>query len=579
MKDILKNLNPEQKKAVTTVNGPLLILAGPGSGKTRVLTHKIAYLIQKSVRPNNILAVTFTNKAAGEMKSRIVKLVQNVQVVQNERVKRLNNFNTSTTIKLPFIGTFHSLCFRILKKEIAKIGYRTNFTIYDDADQFSLVKKLIKELNIDKDQFKPGVVHSKISSFKNELKSWGELSETAENYFEETIVAVYKKYQKFLEKVNALDFDDLIMLTVNIFKKYPETLKKYQEKFKYILVDEYQDTNTSQYVLINLLAKKYRNICVVGDDAQSVYRFRGADFRNILNFERDYPDAKIVILSQNYRSTQNILDTAHQIISKNVYQKEKKLWTKNSKGNPIFITEALNEKLEAKFIVEEIKNLCQRPSTDSEKKLNWKDFVVLYRTNAQSRALEEVLIHNKIPYKIVGSIKFYQRKEIKDIIAYLKFISSPKDLISLQRIINIPSRGIGKKTIEKIFKIGLEKTAQSNNRVEEFIKLIKKIKQNAGKKPLTELIKNILKEINYREYLEANYNEKFYLEDIPEYEVRWQNVQELLTVANNYNEDPPKGLNKFLEDIALFSEADEVETKKNLVNLMTLHAAKAWNSP
>ncbi len=555
--DILKNLNPEQKKAVTTTEGPLLILAGPGSGKTRVLTHKIAYLIQKKIRSENILAVTFTNKAAGEMKERVAELL-------NKSEKRKD---------MPFIGTFHSFCFGVLKKEITKIGYKPNFIIYDDTDQFSLVKKLIKELNIDKDQFRPGIIHSKISSFKNELIPWQELTKTAENYFEETIARVYEGYQKHLEKVNALDFDDLIMLTVKIFNKYPETLNKYQGKFKYILVDEYQDTNTSQYVLINLLAKKRRNICVVGDDAQSIYKFRGADFRNILNFEKDYPDAKIIVLSQNYRSTQNILDTAHKIISKNIYQKEKKLWTENLKGEPTFITEALNEASEAEFIIQEIKTL------QKNKKLELKDFTILYRTNAQSRALEEGLIRHNIPYKIIGSIKFYQRKEIKDILAYLRLALFPNDLMALQRIVNVPPRGIGKITIERIIKNGLKKTVQSNNKVKNFTALMKKIKQAAQNKPLNELIEFILKETSYKDYLETNYNEKFYLEDVPEYEVRWQNVQELLTVAKNYQEKPPRGLNNFLEDIALLSETDEVETEKNLVNLMTLHAVKGLEFP
>jgi len=332
---ILKNLNPKQKRAVEIIKGPILILAGPGSGKTRVLTHKIAYLIQKGIKSQNILAVTFTNKAADEMRTRIIKLL-----AQNQRV--------STT--LPFIGTFHAFCLRILRKEIHKLGYEKNFIIYDETDQLSLIKKIIRELEIDKEQFKPAIISSKISSLKSELIDPLTSLKQAENYFEKTIAKIYQAYQGRLKKLNALDFDDLIMLIVELFSKFPKILEKYQEKFKYILVDEYQDTNTAQYVLINLLAKKYRNICVVGDDAQSIYRFRNADFRNILNFERDYPEAKVIILDQNYRSTQNILDAAHNIISKNIYQKEKKLWTENSSGEPIKIVATSNQEQEAEFI-------------------------------------------------------------------------------------------------------------------------------------------------------------------------------------------------------------------------------------
>lgn len=515
MMDILKNLNPRQKEAVETINGPLLILAGPGSGKTRVLTHRIAYLIQKGIQPENILAVTFTNKAAGEMKRRIVQLVQNVQ-------------------NIPFIGTFHAFCLRVLRKEIKNLGnYKTNFIIYDEADQLSLVKKAIKELEIDPEQFKPVTLASKISSLKSELIDWGSFKASAENYFEKTIAKVYESFQKYLKKINALDFDDLIMLTVELFRKSPKILEKYQERFKYILVDEWQDTNTSQYVLVSLLSKKYRNICVVGDDAQSIYQFRGADFRNILNFERDYPRAKVVVLDQNYRSTQNILDTAHKVISKNIYQKEKKLWTENPTGESIIIGEMPNEISEAEFIVEEIKIL------QKEKKLKLKDFTILYRTNAQSRALEETMLKHNLPYKIIGAIKFYQRKEIKDILAYLKLILYPNDPVSLERVNKITKN-----------KFRITTTSTRN-------------------KSLSEILKLILKETNYKNYLEKKYNKKSRWENIPEYEVRWQNVLELFSVIKRHDD-----LKGFLETTALLSEADEVETEKNLINLMTLHAAK-----
>ena len=920
MVDILKNLNPKQKEAVMATKGPLLILAGPGSGKTGVLTHRVAYLIQKGISPKNILAVTFTNKAAREMRERVKKC--------------LNRHGT-----MPFIGTFHAFCLRILRKEIKNLGYKTNFIIYDETDQLSLIKKLIKELQIDKEQFKPVVISSKISSLKNELIDWKNFKKIAENYFEETIAKVYENYQKRLKKINALDFDDLIMLTVKLFTKFPLILKKYQERFKYILVDEClpydtpillgdgssksigeivenknpssvltfnpktqkqeikpvigwkktpirnrkilkitvakrchkrnryktkykkstirrllctsdhkiytngkfvpakqlkkgdvlqwessftrfnlkvcdeckkvyrthkmhearhkaypeivcpqcgkthrtkyqyaihlnkhknpnykrkyklspeglkalqqnmkannpmsykeirlkvgrsrslhwaklppeerdkklkrfinlpvfnyhkpptsperiiinfkipdlaysgkgdcwvtfkngkhkcpdfiyvskrkvievvdfeywhtkkemqkikklysqidfnclvldakkilqspqktkiiiekflndcptpveitnieeikisdkfvydiniadnhnfyangilvhncQDTNHAQYVLMNLLSKSPpaggRNICVVGDESQAIYGFRGADFRNILNFEKDYPEAKIVILDQNYRSTQNILDTAHKVISKNIYQKEKKLWTENPQGKPINIVEAPNETEEAEFIIQEINNF-QNPPT-GEKKLKLKDFTILYRTNAQSRALEESLMRYNLPYKIIGAIKFYQRKEIKDILAYLKLLLYPQDIISLERIAKIPPKNASQTAMLKVRKAA------------------------KGKSP-AEILKLILKETKYKDYLEKKYN-KEYRENIPEYEIRWQNVLELLSVIKQYN-----NLDTFLENAALLSEEDEPAfalrasaDKKNLINLMTLHAAKGLEFP
>ncbi len=540
--DTLKNLNPKQKEAVQTTEGPLLILAGPGSGKTRVLTHRIAYLLEKGIKPENILAVTFTNKAAGEMRSRVASLLAK---------KSARN--------LPFIGTFHAFCLRILRSEIKNLGYKSNFIIYDEADQLSLVKKIAKELGINKDQFKPETISSKISSLKNELIDWTDFQNQAANYFEKTIAEAYEAYQKQLQENNALDFEDLIMKTVELFGGLPTSprlvrlgrkiLEKYQERFKYILVDEYQDTNTSQYVLISLLAKNPpaggRNICVVGDDAQAIYGFRQADFRNILNFEKDYPEAKIVILDQNYRSTQNILDVAHGIISKNVYQKEKKLWTENSQGKPLVIGEVADEIGEAEFIIEEIKKL------QKEENLKLRDFTILYRTNAQSRPLEEAMIRHNIPYKIIGTVKFYQRKEIKDILAYLKLIVAPDDPISLERISKIPPKKAGKEIIEQ---------------AREFAK----------NKSLTEVLNFILKKTKYKDYLEKKYGNEYSAQGGPASggEIRWQNVKELFTVISHYGE-----LKKFLEDTAMFSESDEVETEKNLVNLMTLHAAKGLEFP
>jgi len=537
MKNILKNLNSKQKEAVTTIHGPLLILAGPGSGKTRVLTHRIAYLVQKGISPQNILAVTFTNKAAGEMKTRVIKLLAAEQRRSEHRF---------TQKSMPFIGTFHAFCLRILRKEITELGYKKNFIIYDEKDKLSLIKKIIKELEIDKHQFKSVVIAAKISGVKNELLNPASCDTQASNYFDKTIAKIYQAYQKRLKKLNALDFDDLIMKTVELFQEFPKILKKYQEKYKYILVDEYQDTNTAQYVLINLLAKNppagEKNICVVGDDAQSIYQFRGADFRNILNFEKDYPEAKVIILDQNYRSTQNILDAAHKIISKNIYQKEKKLWTENASGEPINIVEAGDEAEEAEFVVSEI----------IKQRRGFNNFVILYRTNAQSRILEETLIRHNIPYKIIGAVKFYQRKEIKDVLAYLNLILHPQDVSSLERITNVFGR----------------RMSETNNQ------LLQKARRIAKQKSPTEILDFILKQIDYKQYLEKKYNKKFYRENIFEYEIRWQNVLELFSVIKQYDD-----LNSFLEHTALLSEADEVETEKDLVNLMTLHSVKGLEFP
>jgi len=546
--EILQSLNQKQKQAVQTTEGPVLILAGPGSGKTRVLTHRLAYLIQNNISPQNILAVTFTNKAADEMKKRVQKLLENKS-------------------SAPFIGTFHSFCLRILKKQINKLGHKRTFVIYDDQDQLKLMKKIVKESDINKEQFQPKKILSIISALKSELIHCSTYEENAQEYFEKTISKAYKAYQEKLKKNNALDFDDLIMMTVDLLKQFPEILEKYQEKFKYILVDEYQDTNPAQYQLIRLLAEKYKNLCVVGDDAQSIYSFRSADFRNILNFEKDFPKAKVITLDQNYRSTQNILDAASEIITKNIYQKPKKLWTENSAGPPISVIGTWNEETEAELIVEKIKEFLKQ-----DFKLN--DFTVFYRTNAQSRALEESFIKNNVPYKLIGSIKFYQRKEIKDVIAYLKFIDN-NDLASLERIINVPGRGIGKMTLEKIADQGINKISKINPGVKSFCNLIKETKKIALEKPLSELIKLILKETKYKNYLKKIYGDNLIRENIPEDEARWENIEELIRVSKDYDKTKPsQGLKEFLEKTALFSDTDEIKEQKEVVHLMTLHTAK-----
>jgi len=547
MEEILKNLNPRQKEAVETINGPVLILAGPGSGKTKVLTHRLANLMQNKIPAQNILAVTFTNKAAGEMKSRVEKLVVGKQ--------------------MPFIGTFHAFCLSVLRKEIDKLDYKKNFVIYDEDDQINLIKEVIKTLEINSEQFPPKRVLTTISNLKDEIIDWKQYQKNAGEYFEKIIAKIYTAYQSTLKMNNALDFDDLIMFTVILFEEFPEILKKYQEKYQYILVDEYQDTDPAQYRLIKLLASKHKNLCVVGDDAQSIYSFRNADFRNILNFEKDYSEAKIVTLDQNYRSTQNILDAASKLISKNVYQKPKNLWTENPSGPLISIIGTWDEKGEAEYVVKKIIEFVK-----SGFKL--KDIAVFYRTNAQSRALEEAFIRYYIPYKLVGAIRFYQRKEVKDLVSYLKYANS-KDAMSLKRIINIPSRGIGKITLDRILDQGLEKIAKEKQEVQNFYELIQKTKAITNEKPLSEVLKFILEEIDYKKYLKKNYGDNELREGLTEDEARWQNIEELINVASDYDQfPPPNGLKEFLEKTALLSEADEVESKKDVVHLMTLHTAK-----
>ena len=563
MDDILTNLNLKQKEAVTTIDGSVLILAGPGSGKTKVLTHRLAFMIKSEILPQNILTVTFTNKAAEEMKSRTAKLL----AVNLTQAKNINQY-----ANLPFIGTFHAFCLKVLRKEITKLDYKTNFVIYDEDDQISLIKEIIKKLEINPDQFSAKRALHTISSLKNETIDHKEYENNAQEYFEKILAKIYRTYQEGLKKNNALDFDDLIMFTVKIFEKNPAILEKYQEQYKYIMVDEYQDTDPSQYKLIKLLSSKYKNVCVVGDDAQSIYSFRNADFRNILNFEKDYPQAKVVTLDQNYRSTQNILDAASKLISKNVYQKPKNLWTENPSGPLINIVGTWNEKSEAEFIVKKITELIQQGYKLS-------DFAIFYRTNAQSRAVEEAFIKNNISYKLIGAIRFYQRREIKDLIGYLKYISN-EDSLSLKRIINTPSRGIGKITVDKILQNGIEKIAEEKTEVGLFYKIIQKAKEVALKSPLSKLLKFILKETEYQNYLKKTYGDNELQAGLSEDEARWQNIEELVSVSADYDSlPPPQGLNEFLEKTALLSDADEIQNNKNVVHLMTLHTAKGLEFP
>jgi len=601
MTDLLNQLNDKQKEAVLQTEGPVLILAGAGSGKTRALTFRVAYLIQeKNILPRNILAVTFTNKAAGEMLMRIKQLLKLPEEI------------SFYATKLPYVGTFHSIGAQILRKEIEVFGYNHNFVIYDDQDQLVLMKRTMKALEISPEEIKPQAILNAISKAKNQLIDEEDFEKQTGNFYEEQVARCYHYYANELKKLNALDFDDLIYLTVKLFQQYPKKLEYYQDIFRYIMVDEYQDTNHAQYILLKLLAQKRQNICVVGDDFQSVYMWRGAEVQNILNFEKDYARARVILLEQNYRSSQHILEAAHNVIEKNVNQKKKKLWTKNTAGELLTLYEASNEKDEAQFIVNEIKQLTTGEEMEKEekKRLFFSDFAVLYRTNAQSRALEEAFLKENIPYKIVGGIKFYQRKEIKDILAYLYFLSNPKDAISFKRIVNVPGRGLGEKTVEKLLQLTHHQegdilrtiknldgkpakdkkkktTLLQKNKIialQSFGNMIERLREFAQNNSVTKIIEKIYKESGYEIMLNKLGEEG---------EIRKENIMELLTVAGKYDKQEKldkneelfleinqatdiqnQSLMNFLEEVALVSQTDRDLEGKKVVHLMTMHAAK-----
>ena len=559
MKDILEGLNDKQYEAVVNTDGPCLIIAGAGSGKTKVLTHKIAYLLnEKDIKPWNILAITFTNKAANEMKERVENLV-------GEATKDM------------WLGTFHSICVKILRMFIDRIGYDRSFIIFDTSDQRTLIKECLKSLEIDDKMFTDRSVLSEISNAKNEmlepvqyaLKSNGD-------YRKEKISKIYSLYQQKLKENNAVDFDDIINLTIKILSENPDVLEYYSSKFKYILVDEYQDTNKSQFTLVTMLASKYGNITVVGDNDQSIYKFRGADISNILNFEKDFPGTKIIKLEQNYRCTGNILNAANSVIKNNEIKYKKILWTENDVGelNNVFCGD--NEYDEASYIVEQINRLRR------EEYYKYSDFAVLYRMNAQSRAIEDILRREDIPYKIIGGLKFYERKEIKDIIAYLRLIYNKSDNLSLKRIINEPKRGIGKTSIENISKLSEElnismydiiKRADEFglNRVflntREFIDQMEYLISKKDEIKISELIKETLNKTEYTKALEN--------ENTVEAETRIQNLEEFLTVAIEFEDEfAENSLGEFLEGITLSSDIDEMEDNEDSITLMTLHSAK-----
>ena len=564
--EIIDSLNNKQKQAVLKTDGPCLIIAGAGSGKTKVLTHKIAYLIkEKKVAPWNILAITFTNKAANEMKERTEALLENVA----------NDM---------WIGTFHSICVRILRRFIDRIGFETSFIIFDTTDQKSLVKECMKDLNIDDKMFSDRSVLSEISNAKNEMLEPNDyMKRTFNDYRKETIAKIYELYQKRLKDNNALDFDDIINYTIKILMQEPDVLEYYSNKFKYILVDEYQDTNKAQFTLITLLSAQSGNITVVGDNDQSIYSFRGADISNILNFEKDFPGTEIIKLEQNYRCTKNILNVANSVIKNNEVKYEKKLWTENEEGELVKGYLADNEYDEATYVVEQIEHLIRT------EKMKYSDFAILYRMNTQSRSIEDILRREDVPYKIIGGLKFYERKEIKDIIAYLRLIYNSQDNLSLKRIINEPKRGIGKTSLDQIQQIALTnetsmyeiiKNAQNYglNRVyansREFIETIEELIAKKDDLSISELIKETLKATGYTRALE--------LEDTKEAENRIENLEEFLTVANEFEEQYAENdLGNFLESITLSSDIDELdeEEPQEQVTLMTLHSAKGLEFP
>lgn len=577
MQNILEGLNEKQKEAVVTTDGPLLIIAGAGSGKTKTLTHRVAYLIkEKNIRPFNILAVTFTNKAAGEMRERIVKILY-PEAAHNFKYSLYRNND-----QLPTIGTFHAICSLILRREIEALGYGKNFQIIDDQDQQVLMKKVLKELEIDAQQFNPRTILGSISKAKNELMGPQRFASQANGYYEEVTAKAYSLYQSRLKESNSLDFDDIIMFTVELFKQFPLVLESYQNLYRYIMVDEYQDTNRAQYILINQLASKHRNLCVVGDDWQSIYKFRGADIKNILNFEKDYAEAKVIHLEQNYRSTQIILDAAYGVISKNINRKDKNLWTEQEAGKLITSFEAADERDEASFVAREIKENAGG---------NYKKFVVLYRTNAQSRAVEEAFLRNSIPYRIIGGIKFYQRKEVKDIIAYLKLIANFSDSVSLDRIINEPKRSIGEATLKKWIdaarqlginpiEAGVTKSLVTSNlttskieAIAKFSEFIVRMKELQPRINLADFVEKVFKDSGYEQML---------LNEGTEGEPRWENVKELISVAKKYDdnkEDYEDVLSAFLEEVALASDVDNVDQDQDAVHMMTMHSAKGLEFP
>ena len=543
----LNSLNDKQKEAVLYNDGPLLIIAGAGAGKTKTLTTKIAYLIEEeNVHPHNILAITFTNKAAKEMKDRIHLLI-------GDEAKKIQ------------VSTFHSFGLKLLRENYEQLGYDANFVIMDSDDSLTVVKKILKDMNLDPKIYNPRGIRNKISSCKNEMMSPEAYEKFAVSDYEKIVHEVYKKYEIKLQRNNSVDFDDLLLLPIELFKKNPDTLNKYQDLYKYLLIDEYQDTNEAQYILTKLLCAKNRKITCVGDDSQSIYSFRGANYKNILNFEKDYPDAKTILLEENYRSTSTILDAANQVIKNNIQRKDKNLWTNRGIGEKIKYYRAFNERDEAQYVIRKVKELVNRGT-------EYQDISVLYRTNAQSRVLEEEMLKENLPYRVIGSFYFYSRKEIKDLIAYLRLIHNSKDNVSLLRVINTPKRGIGLKTIENLTEradlegISMYDAITSGKEL-EFKHTIEKLKAISEDLTLTELIDKVLDASGLRAELEA--------EKSLEAEVRLENLEEFKSITKSFEErEGLISLEDFLLEISLISDVEEYKDDPNRISLMTVHSVK-----
>jgi len=539
----LNGLNKEQREAVMHIDGPMLVLAGAGSGKTRVLTNRIAYLIENGVEPFNILAITFTNKAAKEMKERVSKLIG----AQASSIQ---------------ISTFHSLGLRLLKENYSKLGYKSNFVILDSDDTLTVVKKIMKEMNLNPKFYNAREIRNKISSAKNELMSPSEFSKVE---FDQNIIKVFEKYNKKLVINNSVDFDDLLLLPIKLFKEYPDTLRYYQDKYKYVLIDEYQDTNEAQYIFSKMLCNNHKNIFVVGDNDQAIYAFRGANFKNILNFEKDYANCKVILLEENYRSTQNILDAANSVIKHNKQRKDKNLWCNNDIGSKVKYVKTDSDKDECTYVSKTIKEL-------RDNGVNYEDMAILYRTNAQSRLIEEEMLKNGIPYKIVGSFYFYNRKEIKDLLCYLRMINNPDDDVSLLRVINTPKRGIGDKTLENLGNIAeingtsLFEAIDSGKEL-KFKELILSMKDKCENATLTEMVDIVLNESGLKEDLASDKS--------LESEIRLENLEEFKSITKSYEEEYGViSLTDFLNEISLVSDVSEHQDGNNKVNLMTIHAVK-----
>ena len=539
----IDNLNDKQKEAVLYINGPMLVLAGAGSGKTKVLTNRIANLIDNGISPANILAITFTNKAAKEMKDRVFNLIGNdAYMIQ--------------------ISTFHSLGLKILKENYEKLGYDKNFVVIDSDDALTVIKKIMKDMNLSPQYYNAKNIRNKISSAKNELM---DLQSFANLEYDKNIVKVYEKYLEKLKLNNSVDFDDLLILPIRLFREYPSVLESYQERYKYILIDEYQDTNECQYIFSKMLAKKYKNIFVVGDNDQAIYAFRGANYKNILNFEKDYPDCKTILLEENYRSTKTILNAANSVIKNNKLRKDKNLWSNNEEGELIKYIRTDGEKEEADYVAREIKKLINE-------EVNPVDIAILYRTNAQSRVMEEACLKNNIPYKIIGSFYFYNRKEIKDLICYLRLINNYKDDVSLLRVINVPKRKIGEKTIDNISNVALVNNsclfdAINSGKELEFKNLILDLKEKCENLSLTEMVELVLDKSGMKQELE---NEKSL-----DSEIRLENLEEFKSITKNYEEEYGViSLDDFLNEISLVSDMSEHQDGNNKVSLMTVHSVK-----